>query len=63
LLVAVVIPEEFPKFNKAGGVENAGLKKRREAEIALAKTPSTVRACICDKDCDGDPGDPDEGSE
>ncbi|KAI9783759.1 MAG: hypothetical protein M1839_003095 [Geoglossum umbratile] len=60
---AVVIPQEFPKFNKAEGVENAGLKRRRQSEIQLAQKSSTVRIFICDKDGDGDAGDPDEGSE
>ena len=44
-------------------MENAGLERRRQSEIELAQKPSTVRIYICDKDGDGDPGDPDEGSE
>jgi len=62
---AKVISEEFPKFVKGGRPLQPlpGLVDRRQAEIDLAKTPSTVNEYPCDKDADGDPNDPDEGSE
>jgi hypothetical protein len=63
--LAVVIPAEFPNFVKGGRPRKllGGLVTRRQAEIALANTPSSVYEYPCDKDADGDPFDPDEGSE
>jgi hypothetical protein len=59
-----VISEELPKWNKVDGKPSNGLTARRAAEVALAKTPSTVFTYPCnDPDNDGDPGDPSEGSE
>ncbi|WEW59014.1 lysozyme [Emydomyces testavorans] len=39
-----VISEELPKWNKAGGKVLPGLTRRRNAEVALAKTPTSVKA-------------------
>lgn len=55
---------ELPKSNSGDHGVLAGLTARRAKEIALARTPSTVFTYPCnDPDSDGDPGDPDEGSE
>ncbi|KAF2463526.1 family 24 glycoside hydrolase [Lindgomyces ingoldianus] len=39
-----VIAQELPKWNKAGGKVLAGLTRRRAAEVALAKTATSVKA-------------------
>ncbi|SPO00363.1 uncharacterized protein DNG_03208 [Cephalotrichum gorgonifer] len=39
-----VIAEELPKWNKGGGVVLPGLTRRRAAEVALAKTATSVGA-------------------
>jgi lysozyme len=39
-----VIAEELPKWNKAGGQVLSGLVRRRAAEVALAKTATSVKA-------------------
>ncbi|KAF2280783.1 lysozyme [Westerdykella ornata] len=39
-----VIAEELPKWNKAGGQTLPGLTRRRAAEVALAQTPTSVKA-------------------
>lgn len=39
-----VIAEELPRWNKAGGQVLPGLTRRRAAEVALARTATSVRA-------------------
>lgn len=39
-----VISQELPKWNKAGGKVLAGLTRRRNAEVALAKKATSVGA-------------------
>jgi lysozyme len=39
-----VLAEELPKWNKAGGETLAGLTRRRAAEVALARTATSVGA-------------------
>ncbi|KAK0701197.1 lysozyme-like domain-containing protein [Apiosordaria backusii] len=41
---ATVLPQELPKWKYAGGVVLPGLVRRREAEIALARTATTAKA-------------------
>jgi hypothetical protein len=68
-IIVTVIATELPRWNKAqdpgkGNVVLPGLIRRRNAEIALAQQSSSVFTYPCtDPDNDGDPGDPNEGSE
>ncbi|KAK4195900.1 lysozyme-like domain-containing protein [Triangularia verruculosa] len=41
---ATVLPQELPKWKYAGGSVLPGLVRRREAEIALARTSTTAKA-------------------
>lgn len=57
--------QELPRWNKGpDGKPAKGPTNRRAEELALAKTKGDDYPYPCnDPDNDGDPGDPDEGSE
>lgn len=41
---ATVLPQKLPKWKYAGGSVLPGLVRRRDAEIALARTATTAKA-------------------